>query len=131
MVVAGEWLGLFSAVTEQIPWQIMLGLVLIGGFPIFKNVVRAALRGQVLAHTLMSVGVIAAILVGELATAAVIVFLMRAGDYAERFTTERARRAVKDLTSMAPQTARVERQGQEIQVAITDLQAGEIVIVRP
>lgn len=131
VVVAGEWLGLFSAVTEQIPWQIMLGLVLIGGFPIFKNVVRAALRGQVLAHTLMSVGVIAAILVGEWATAAVIVFLMRAGDYAERFTTERARRAVKDLTSMAPQTARVERQGQEIQVAITDLQAGEIVIVRP
>jgi P-type Cu+ transporter len=113
VVVAGEWLGLISAVTEQIPWPIMLALVLAGGFPIFRNVIRAALQGKVLAHTLMTVGVLAAILVGEWATAAVIVFLMRAGDYAERFTTERARRAVKDLASMAPQTARVERDGQE------------------
>jgi P-type Cu+ transporter len=103
VVVAGEWLGLISAVTERVPWPIMLALVLAGGFPIFKNVIRAALRGQVLAHTLMTVGVMAAILVGEWATATVIVFLMRAGDYAERFTAERARRAVKDLASMAPQ----------------------------
>lgn len=131
VVVAGEWLGLISAVTEQIPWQIMLGLVILGGFPIFKNVVRATLQGQVLAHTLMSVGVIAAILVGEWATAAVIVFLMRAGDYAERFTTERARRAVKDLTTMAPQTARIERDGQEIQVDVAAVQVGDIVVVRP
>ncbi|MFO7625186.1 MAG: cation transporter, partial [Anaerolineales bacterium] len=118
VVVAGEWLGLISAVTEQVPWPIMLSLVLLGGFPIFRNVIRAALQGKVLAHTLMTVGVLAAILVGEWATAAVIVFLMRAGDYAERFTAERARRAVKDLAAMAPQTARVERDGQEIQVDI-------------
>ena len=131
VVVAGEWLGLISAVTERVPWPIMLALVLAGGFPIFKNVIRAALRGQVLAHTLMTVGVMAAILVGEWATATVIVFLMRAGDYAERFTAERARRAVKDLASMAPQTARVERDGQEIEVGIADLRAGEIVVVRP
>lgn len=131
VVVAGEWLGLISAVTEQVPWPIMLSLVLLGGFPIFRNVIRAALQGKVLAHTLMTVGVLAAILVGEWATAAVIVFLMRAGDYAERFTAERARRAVKDLAAMAPQTARVERDGQEIQVDIADLQTGEIVVVRP
>jgi P-type Cu+ transporter len=131
VVVAGEWLGLISAVTERVPWPIMLALVLAAGFPIFKNVIRAALRGQVLAHTLMTVGVMAAILVGEWATATVIVFLMRAGDYAERFTAEHARRAVKDLASMAPQTARVERDGQEIQVDIADLHIGEIVVVRP
>jgi P-type Cu+ transporter len=131
VVVAGEWLGLISTVTEQVPWPIMLSLVLLGGFPIFRNVIRAALQGKVLAHTLMTVGVLAAILVGEWATAAVIVFLMRAGDYAERFTAERARRAVKDLASMAPQTARVERDGQEIQVDIAELRVGEIVVVRP
>jgi P-type Cu+ transporter len=131
VVVAGEWLGLISTVTEQVPWSIMLALVLLSGFPIFRNVIRATLQGKVLAHTLMTVGVLAAILVGEWATAAVIVFLMRAGDYAERFTAERARRAVKDLASMAPQTARVERDGQEILVDIADLRVGETVVVRP
>jgi P-type Cu+ transporter len=131
IVVAGEWLGLIETITDRVPWPIGLGLVLVGGFPIFRNVMRAALRGQVLAHTLMTVGVLAALLVGEWATAAVIVFLMRAGDYAERFTTERARRAVKDLASMAPQTARVERDGQEVQVEVDQVEVGETVVVRP
>jgi P-type Cu+ transporter len=131
IVVAGEWLGLISAVTERVPWPIGLALVLVGGYPIFRNVIRAALRRQVLAHTLMTVGVLAALLVGEWATAAVIVFLMRAGDYAERFTAERARRAVKDLASMAPRTARVERDGTEITVDIDQVQVGETVVVRP
>jgi P-type Cu+ transporter len=59
------------------------------------------------------------------------VFFMRVGDYAERFTTERARRAVKDLTAMAPQTARVERNGAEQEVPIREVKLGETVVVRP
>lgn len=131
IVVVGEWLGLFEAVTEQIPWPVGLAIVLAGGYPVFRNVVRATLRGQVIAHTLMTVGVIAALVVGEWVTAAVVVFFMRMGDYVERFTTERARRAVKDLTTMAPQTARLEREGVEVEVPVGQVQIGEAVIVRP
>ena len=75
--------------------------------------------------------VLAALAVGEWATAAVVVFFMRVGEYAESFTTERARRAVKDLTAMAPQTARVEREGTEHEVPVTEVQVGETVVVRP
>jgi Cd2+/Zn2+-exporting ATPase/Cu+-exporting ATPase len=131
VVVAGEWLGLFEALTERVPWPVGLALVLVAGYPVFRNVVRAALKGQVIAHTLMTVGVLAALLVGEWATAAVVVFFMRVGGYAERFTTERARRAVKDLTALAPQTARVERDGMEVEVPIGKVQIGETVVVRP
>jgi cation transport ATPase len=53
---------------------------------VFRNVARATLRGQVISHTLMTVGVVAALVVGQWATAAVVVFFMRVGDYAERFT---------------------------------------------
>jgi Cd2+/Zn2+-exporting ATPase/Cu+-exporting ATPase len=131
IVVIGEWFGLFEQITDRVPWPIGLAIVLIGGYPIFRNVIRAALRRQVISHTLMSIGVIAALVVGQWATAVVIVFFMRVGDYAENFTTERARRAVKDLTAMAPQTARVERESQEVEVPIGEVQVGDIVIVRP
>jgi Cd2+/Zn2+-exporting ATPase/Cu+-exporting ATPase len=57
----------------------------------------------------MTLGVLAALAVGQWATAAVVVFFMRVGDYAENMTTEGARRAVKELTALAPQTARIER----------------------
>jgi Cd2+/Zn2+-exporting ATPase/Cu+-exporting ATPase len=61
----------------------------------------------------------------------VIVFFMRVGDYAEHFTTERSRLAVKRLTALAPQTARVERNGREQIVPIAEVTVGETVIVRP
>jgi len=131
VVVVGEWLGLFEQITRRVPWPIGLAIVIVGGYPVFRNVVRAALRRQVTSHTLMTIGAIAALAVGEWATAAVVVFFMRVGEYAENFTTERARRAVKDLTAMAPQTARVERDGREVEVPIAEVQVGEVVVVRP
>lgn len=131
VVVVGEWLGLFEAVTDRIPWPVSLAAVLLLGYPVFRNVLQAAYHRQVISHTLMTVGVLAAAAVGEWATAAVVVLFMRIGDYAERFTTERARKAVKDLAVLAPQTARVDKGGQEIEVPISQVTQGDVVIVRP
>ena len=131
ITVVGEWLGLFEKVTELVPWYIGLVIVLFSGYPVFLNVIRATLKKQVISHTLMTIGVLAALIVGQWATAVVIVFFMRVGNYAEHFTTERARRVVKDLTAMAPQTARIERDGDEEEVPVAQVQIGDTVIVRP
>ena len=79
VVVFGEWLGWFEKVTAWVPFPVGVGLVLLFGFPVFKNVIRAALRRQIIAHTLMTLGVIAALTVGEWATAAVAVTLAGGG----------------------------------------------------
>ena len=131
VVIVGEWLGFFEAVTERVPWLVGAAIVLAAGYPIFRNVIRSAMKREVTSHTLMSVGAVAALVVGQWATAAVVVFFMRVGDYTEHFTMERARRAVKDLTALTPQTARVERDGQEYDVPATDVHPGEVVVIRP
>jgi Cu+-exporting ATPase len=131
IVVIGEWFGLFGRLTERVPFPVGLALVIASGWTVFRNVARAAFKGQVISHTLMTLGAIAALAVGEWATAAVVVFFMRVGEYAESFTTESARRAVKDLTAMAPQTARVEQDGAEREVPIAQVRVGATVIVRP
>jgi Cd2+/Zn2+-exporting ATPase/Cu+-exporting ATPase len=131
IVVVGEWLGLFKKLNELVPLPVGMVLVLVGGFPVFRNVVRAALRRQITSHTLMTLGAIAALVVGEWVTAAIVVVFMRVGDYVERFTTESARRAIKELTALAPQSARVERDGAEVEVPVTEVKVGDIVIVRP
>jgi Cd2+/Zn2+-exporting ATPase/Cu+-exporting ATPase len=56
---------------------------------------------------------------------------MRVGEYVENFTTESARRAVKELTAITPQTARVERDGKEMEVPVGEVGIGEIIVVRP
>jgi P-type Cu+ transporter len=131
VAVVGEWLGFFGALTKRVPWLVGAAVVFIGGYPVFRAAIVAALKRRVTAHALMSLGALAALAVGEWATAAVVVFFMRAGDYAERFTTERARRAMKDLTALAPQMARVERDGVERDVLISQVHVGETAIVRP
>ncbi len=131
VIVAGEWLGLFDRLTERVPLPIGIALVLAAGFTAFRNVWRATLRRQIIAHHLMTLGVIASLIVGQWATALVVVFLMHVGDFVERFTTERARRAVKDLAALAPDTARVVRAGAELMVPADQVQPGETVIVRP
>ena len=131
IAVVGEGLGLFEAATRRIPWPVSLAVILAGGYPVFRNVIRATLRGQVISHSLMTLGVLAAIAVGEWATAAVVVLFMRLGAYTESFTTESARRAVRDLTAIAPQKARVIRNGQETEILADQVLVGETVIVRP
>lgn len=131
VVVLGEWQGWFEWLNERLPWWAGLGLALALGYPVLRNVVRAVLKGQVLSHTLMTLGVVAALLVQEWMTALMVVFFMRVGDFVERFTAGRARQAVGELARMAPQTARVEREGIEIELPAEQVAPGEIVIVRP
>ncbi|MEX2501755.1 MAG: cation transporter, partial [Trueperaceae bacterium] len=131
VVVIGEGLGLLDAVTDRVPPWVGALLVLAFGWPVFRNVARNALRGRIVSHTLMSSGAMAALAIGEWATAALVVFFMRVGDYAESFTTERARRSLKDLTELAPRTARVEREGTERELPVEQLRVGDVVVVQP
>ncbi len=131
VAVIGEGLGGFERITERVPWPIWLALILIAGYPVFRNVVRATLHRQIISHTLMTIGVLAAIAVGQWVTALVVVFFMRVGDAVERFTTERARRSLKSLTALTPQTARVLREGAEIEMPVDQVRPGDTVIVRP
>ncbi|MBB6098888.1 Cd2+/Zn2+-exporting ATPase/Cu+-exporting ATPase [Deinobacterium chartae] len=131
VIVAGEWLGLLDALTGRIPTWASLALTLIIAYPILISVARAALRRRITSHTLMTVGLIAAALVGEWATAMVVAFFMRLGDLTEKFTAERSRRALRDLAALAPRLARLEQDGQELEVGVERLRPGSTVVVRP
>jgi Cd2+/Zn2+-exporting ATPase/Cu+-exporting ATPase len=131
IVIVGEWMGLFAYVNELLPFWLGALLVLAAGSPFFLKVIKAALHRQVLSHTLMSLGVLAALLVGEWVTALVVIFFMNVGDYTERYTAGRARSALKDLAQLTPRRVRVERDGSEVEIPVEQVTLGEIAVVRP
>lgn len=131
LVVFAEWLGWFDKLKHVVPWPVWLVIVLAGGYPIFRAVLRATLKRKITSHTLMTVGLIAAVTVGAWPAAVMIVFFMRLADYIEHFTATHARTAVRNLTEMAPETARVERDGREIELPLAAVVVGDIVVVRP
>ncbi|TVP56963.1 MAG: copper-translocating P-type ATPase [Halomonadaceae bacterium] len=63
--------------------------------------------------------------------AATIMTFHLVGRYLEARAKGRASEAIQKLISMGAKTARVERNGQEEEVAIQDLQRGDIMVVRP
>ena len=127
----GERIGVFDDVLARVPWYIPAAALVIGGWGVFRGVIQAAMRRQVTSHTVMMVGVIAAAAVGEWTTAAVIVFFMRLADWMENLTTERGRQAIKQLIALQPASARVIRDGQELEVPLAQVSVGDVVLVRP
>src|SRR5256885_1073676 len=73
---------------------------------------------------------IAASSVGEFVAAGEVAFIMLLGEQLENYTIRRARRSLGNLLSLVPPTARVRRDGKEEQVAASELQVGDIIVVR-
>jgi Cd2+/Zn2+-exporting ATPase/Cu+-exporting ATPase len=128
--LVAERLGFADAVVELIPAWLAVAAVLSGGYPIFGNVIRALRRRAVTSHALMTLGIVGALAIGQYGAAAVIVFFMRLADFIEGYTTEHSRQAIKELLTLAPETARVERNGQEVEVPAEQVRPGEVVLIK-
>jgi len=63
--ILGERLGLLEAVTTWLPPWLTVAAVLVGGFPIFRNVVRAPRNRSVTSHALMTLGILGALAIGQ------------------------------------------------------------------
>ncbi len=128
--LVAERLGVVDAAVERIPAWLAIAAVLAGGYPIFGNVIRALRRRAVTSHALMTLGIVGAVAIGQYAAAAVIVFFMRLADFIEGYTTEHSRQAIRELLNLAPETARVERNGREVEVPAEQVVPGEAVLIK-
>ena len=64
-------------------------------------------------------------------TSALIITLIRAGKYLEAVAKGRTSAAIKALIGLRPKTARVVRDGAELDIPVEEVQVGDTVIVRP
>jgi Cu+-exporting ATPase len=64
-------------------------------------------------------------------TSAMIITLIRLGKYLEAKAKGRTSEAVKKLISLQPKTARIIRNGEELEIKTDEVKLGEILIVRP
>ena len=80
---------------------------------------------------LISMAMIAAILIGDLFAAGEVAFIMEIGALLEDMTTARARKGLKKLIALAPETGRVIRDGKEIVIPVAEIQKGDILRILP
>jgi Cd2+/Zn2+-exporting ATPase/Cu+-exporting ATPase len=120
-------------VWEPFPRISVIGIAaaLIGGYPIFKEAIENIFERKMTMELSMTIALLAALAIREFFTALVITGFVLAAEVLEGLTVGRGRRAIQDLLDFLPRTVLVRRDGQEIEIAAGQVQAGETVIVKP
>lgn len=114
-----------------IPNILLIIVAFIAGYPIALNAVRA-LKYKILGiDSLVTLAVIGSIFIGEYFEAAAVTFLFMFGNYLESKTLEKTRSAIKALLDLAPDTARILREGKELELSVDEVMRDDIVIVKP
>lgn len=109
----------------------MIAAAIIAGLPILKNAL-VAIRYKILGiDALVSLAVIGAMFLQEYWEAAAVTFLFMLGDYLESKTLEKTRSSIKSLLDLAPDIARVIRNGEEVEISPDEVVKGDILIVKP
>ncbi len=101
-----------------------------GGFDIARHALHAVRQLRFDVDVLMLLAALGAALLGDFAEGALLLFLFSLGHALEHFAMGRARNAIRALAQLTPKTARVARNGKEIELAVEQVQRGDVVIVR-
>lgn len=113
-----------------------LAAALIGGYPVFRAALEHIVSLRMTMELSMTIALIAALSIGQIFTADVIILFVLAAEHIEEMTIHRGRRAVGELVGSLPDTAEVIQaagsEGGSISVVPTaTLKSGDIVLVRP
>lgn len=102
-----------------------------GGFFTAKEAVQTISKGGFEIDFLMLVAAIGAAILGSWMEGTLLLFLFSLGHALEHYAMGKARKSIEALTSLAPPTALVVRDGSQQEVGIEELELGDIIIIKP
>jgi Cd2+/Zn2+-exporting ATPase len=126
----GKWLiygdGSFQAEMLALAAAILLGT------PIVWHAVKSLLRKETHMDELVALAIVAAVATQQYVAASVVAFFMLLSELIESRTALGARASIESLIKLTPQKAnRVNSDGTETEVRVSEIRPGEIVRVRP
>jgi Cd2+/Zn2+-exporting ATPase len=120
-----------TGATSIVGNALALASVALNGTPIIWGALRGLLERRVNVDELVSLAILAALVEGELLTAAVVSFVMVLGALIEQATSDSARKAIQSLVTLSPDKATVLVEGRPAHVSTADVRTGNILLVRP
>lgn len=109
---------------------LQLAALVLAGYPVARSaVMNLWINRDFNMNFLMTVAAIGAVVIGEYPEAASLIFLFAIAEALEGYSAERARRSIRHLTELAPQTALRLTEGGEERIPVENLRIGDRVII--
>ncbi|QDV79101.1 putative cadmium-transporting ATPase [Planctomycetes bacterium K2D] len=131
LLLTGWLLETFTPVTNWVPLVCFITAYLFGGYYTVIEAIEKLRAGQFEIDSLMIVAAAGAASLGAWSEGALLLFLFSIGHALEGYAMGRAKRAIEALSELAPRTARVRRDGSELEVPVEELQIGDVVVIKP
>jgi cation-transporting ATPase G len=103
----------------------------LGAWTFVPSTLKRLAKGKIGVGTLMTIAAVGAVILGEVAEAAMLAFLYSISEGLEEYAVARTRRGLRALLSLVPAEATVLRDGAQITVSPADLAIGDLLLVRP
>ena len=103
----------------------------LGAWTFVPSTLKRLAKGKIGVGTLMTIAAVGAVILGEVAEAAMLAFLYSISEGLEEYAVARTRRGLRALLSLVPAEATVLRAGAQVTVAPADLVIGDLLLVRP
>jgi len=111
-------------------YRLALFAAVIGGARILYHSLDNLLAGRIGADLALTTACLAAIVLGEHQTAGLVVFISLVGETVENVTLYQAKRAIRRSFATRPHVAQLIRDGLERDIAVAELQTGDVIYVR-
>ncbi|MFD9628511.1 heavy metal translocating P-type ATPase [Peribacillus muralis] len=105
--------------------------IIIGGYSLFINGLKNLFGLRFDMHTLMTVAIIGAAVLGEWGEGATVVILFAISEALEKYSMDKARNSIESLMNIAPKEALILRGQHEMMVAVDEIEVGDTMIVKP
>lgn len=118
-----------------LPFDPAWATVIISGIPLFYLAVWRIIHNpgisKISSALLITIAMFAAIAIGDLFAAGEVAFIMAIGAILEEMTTNRAKKGLKNLISLAPTQGRRLKGGKEEMIPAEDIRQGDILRILP
>ena len=108
-----------------------ISYIAVGG-PVWIKAIKSIRRGTLFSEFfLMGIATVGAFALGEYAEGVAVMLFYMVGEYAQHGAVHKARNSIKKLIDQQPDIAIVERNGESVEVHPSEVEIGEVIIVKP